>query len=56
MAVRVLLAALLVLYWSSSRVEGNQRELNVAVYIPASFCYITQMYIRSQKGGNFELC
>ena len=36
-AVRVLLAALLGLYWSSSRVEGNHRELKSSLASQMAF-------------------
>ena len=41
-AVRVLLAALLGFYWSSSRVEGNYRKL----HLDTTISYITHMHIR----------
>ena len=41
--VRVLLAALLGLYWSSSRVEGNHRFEGLHITV----CYITQIRIDS---------
>ena len=52
-AVRVLLAALLGLYWSSSRVEGNQRELNVANCI---FLLHHSNVYQKPEGWKFELC
>ena len=52
-AVRLLLAALLGLYWSSSRVEGNQRELNVATCI--FLLHHSNVYQKPEE-WEFELC
>ena len=57
-AVRVLLAALSGLYWSSTRVEGTHRELNriTGYKIPVIFRFLHNYYTAHEQSQLIIVC